>query len=60
MSKAINDLVEVRVAFEEFERNMGKATRESVAKHGAAKTFQVQADIAHIRAKLHELHTLMD
>ncbi len=60
MPKAINELIEIRVAFEEFERNMGKATEKSVAKHGMAKTAKVHADIAHIRAKLHELHTLMD
>jgi len=59
MSKAYDDLLEVRILFEEFERKLIANVDKSVAKHGSLETISVAADVARIRRQLHDLHLKM-
>lgn len=59
MPKSYEDLMNIRADFEEFEKSMSKNTPISVKKHGLVKTTEVQAEVAAIRSKLHDLTVMM-
>jgi len=60
MSKATEDLTNVRASFEEFEKNMLATMTHSISKHGLAKTSDVLMQITHIRKAMKKLHMDMD
>jgi uncharacterized protein (DUF1330 family) len=59
MSKAYDDLLAIRVAFEDFERNLSANVEKSIAKHGFDKTLHVSGEVARIRGELQDLMVLM-
>ena len=55
MTQAYNDLMAIRIEFEEFERNMNKNVEQGIKKYGLTQVAGINAQVANIREELHKL-----
>lgn len=60
MSKATDELLEIRVAFEDMERKMQAGIKQAMDKRGMAKAADIMADVARVREALHQLHIKLE